>query len=177
MAADFSCFDVNVTTQAPPTDWLIKSSTTDANYGIRVVITSYGPSSSTAGGIAYINSFNWNSDTPCFVYNTSLLGISEAISHEVGHTLGLSHDGTASAGYYQGHGSGETGWASIMGVGYYQNVTTWDNGTFTGSTNTGTGANYSKGADDLAIITGINGFSYQADLEGNALGKLWATGV
>ncbi|MFZ9850864.1 MAG: bluetail domain-containing putative surface protein [Vulcanococcus sp.] len=177
VAADFSCFDVNVTTQAPPNDWLIKSSSTDANYGIRVVITSFGPSSSTAGGIAYINSFNWNSDTPCFVYNTSLLGVSEAISHEVGHSLGLSHDGTATASYYQGHGSGETGWAPIMGVGYYKSVTTWDNGTFTGSTNTGAAANYNKGADDLAIITGLNGFTYQADLEGNSLASATALSI
>ena len=27
--------------------------------------------------------------------------IAEAISHEAGHSLGLSHDGTASTGYYQ----------------------------------------------------------------------------
>ncbi|MFM2080116.1 MAG: hypothetical protein RLZZ219_798 [Cyanobacteriota bacterium] len=168
VAADFSCFDVNVTTQAPPSDWLIRSGSGDVTHGMRVVITSYGPSSSSAGGIAYIDSFNWASDTPCFVYNTTLVGISEAISHEVGHTLGLSHDGTASKGYYEGHGSGETGWAPIMGVGYYKNVSSWDNGTYTGSNNGGSGANYGKGSDDLAIITGINGFSYQADLEGDS---------
>ncbi len=132
VASDFAPFDVNVTTLAPPDDWLIKTiGANDPNDGIRVVMSSYGPSSTTAGGIAYINSFNWDSDTPCFVYNTSLVGVSEAVSHEVGHTLGLSHDGTLSgASYYSGHGSGENGWASIMGVGYYQNVTTWDNGTF-----------------------------------------------
>ncbi|MFM7169492.1 MAG: zinc-dependent metalloprotease family protein, partial [Cyanobium sp.] len=94
VANDFAPFDVNVTTLAPPDDWLIKSSANDPNYGTRVVITSYGPSSSTAGGIAYIDSFNWNSATPCFVYNTGVIGVSEAVSHEVGHTLGLSHDGT-----------------------------------------------------------------------------------
>jgi hypothetical protein len=125
-------------------------------------------SSSTAGGIAYIDSFNWSSDTPCFVYNTSLVGVSEAVSHEVGHTLGLSHDGTLSgASYYSGHGSGENGWASIMGVGYYQNVTTWDNGTFYNSNNGGSNANYNRGPDDLAVITGINGFGYVSDQEGN----------
>ena len=169
VAADFAPFDVNVTTLTPPDDWLIKSSTDDPNYGMRVVMTSYGPSSSTAGGIAYINSFNWNSDTPCFVYNTSLLGVSEAVSHEVGHTLGLSHDGTLSgSAYYSGHGSGETGWASIMGVGYYKNVTTWDNGTFYNSNNGSSSANYNRGADDLAIISGYNGFGYVADQEGNS---------
>ncbi|MFM9072716.1 MAG: zinc-dependent metalloprotease family protein, partial [Cyanobium sp.] len=170
ISADFAPFDVNVTTMAPPDDWLIKTNAVDPNYGIRVVMTSYGPSSSTAGGIAYIDSFNWGSDTPCFVYNTSLLGVTEAVSHEVGHTLGLSHDGTAVGGaaYYSGHGSGENGWASIMGVGYYQSVTQWDDGTFYDSNNGGTGANYNKGPDDLAIITSYNGFGYLPDQEGNS---------
>lgn len=169
VASDFAPFDVNVTTLAPPDDWLIKTiGANDPNYGIRVVMSSYGPSSTTAGGIAYINSFNWDSDTPCFVYNTSLVGVSEAVSHEVGHTLGLSHDGILSgASYYSGHGSGENGWASIMGVGYYQNVTTWDNGTFYNSNNGGSNANYNRGPDDLSIITGINGFGYVSDQEGN----------
>jgi len=172
VAADFACFDVNVTTQAPPVDWLLKSSDTDPYYGVRVVITNYGPSSGSAGGISYINSFNWDSDTPAFVYNTSLLGVSEAISHEVGHTLGLSHDGsfdgTTTVSYYQGHGSGENGWAPIMGVGYYKSVTTWDNGVYFLSNNTGSTANYNKGADDLAILSSNLGAAPQTDLEGNS---------
>lgn len=76
-----------------------------------------------------IGSFNWNSDTPTFVFDEQLGNgnekyTAEAISHKVGHTLGLSHDGriTPSEEYYGGHGSGDTGWASIMGVGYYQNL-------------------------------------------------------
>jgi hypothetical protein len=28
----------------------------------------------------------------------------EAVSHEVGHNMGLSHDGTATVGYYSGQG-------------------------------------------------------------------------
>ncbi|MFO0076733.1 MAG: bluetail domain-containing putative surface protein [Cyanobacteriota bacterium] len=172
VSADFSCFDVNVTTQAPPVDWLIKNNSTDPFYGVRVVITNYGPSSGSAGGIAYINSFSWDSDTPAFVYNTSLLGVSEAISHEVGHTLGLSHDGsfdgTTTVGYYQGHGSGENGWAPIMGVGYYKSVTTWDNGIYYISNNGGSTANYNKGADDLAILSSNLGVAPQQDQEGNS---------
>ena len=48
--------------------------------------------------------------------------IAEAISHEAGHNMGLSHDGNATTGYYSGQGSGATGWAPIMGVGYYQSL-------------------------------------------------------
>jgi hypothetical protein len=167
VAADFAPFDVDVTTQAPPTNWLMKSNRTDPNYGIRVVITSYGPSSSTAGGIAIVNSFNAGTDTPCFVYNKSLTGVAEAISHEVGHTLGLSHDGTSGSAYYYGNGSSETSWAPIMGVGYNKNVTTWDNGTYYGSNNGSASANYGRGPNDMSVIT-TNGFGYQLDQIGNA---------
>ena len=45
----------------------------------------------------------------------------EAASHEAGHNLGLSHDGTRKTGYYAGHGD----WAPIMGVGYYREVSQW----------------------------------------------------
>ncbi|MFZ9752387.1 MAG: zinc-dependent metalloprotease family protein [Cyanobium sp.] len=169
VAADYAPFQVDVTTQAPPTDWLMKSGSTDANYGMRVVITSFGPSSSTAGGIAKVNTFTASTDTPCFVYNKSLTGVAEAISHEVGHTLGLSHDGTSTGSYYYGHGSGETSWAPIMGVGYNKNVTQFDNGTYYGSNNRSSTANYGRGPNDLAVITGYNGFGYQPDLVGNGI--------
>jgi hypothetical protein len=166
VAADYAPFDVDVTTQAPPTDWLIKSNSTDPNYGIRAVITSYGPNN-TAGGVAYVNSFNAANDTPCFIYNKSLAGAAEAVSHEVGHSLGLSHDGTSRSTYYYGHGSGETSWAPIMGSSYTKNVTTWDNGTYFGSTNGAASANYGHGPNDMAVISTFNGFGYQLDQIGN----------
>jgi hypothetical protein len=169
VSADFAPFNVDVTTQAPPKDWLMRSGSTDPNYGMRVVITSFGPSSSTAGGIARVNTFTSSTDTPCFVYNKSLTGVAEAISHEVGHTLGLSHDGTSTGSYYYGHGSGETSWAPIMGVGYNKNVTQFDNGTYYGSNNKSSTANYGRGPDDLAVITSYNGFGYQPDLVGNGI--------
>ena len=86
----------------------------------------------------------------------------EAISHEVGHTLGLSHDGriTPSEGYYAGHGSGDTGWAPIMGVGYYQNLSQWSKGEYASANNT---------QDDLQIITTQNGFGYRTDDTGNTI--------
>ena len=170
VAADFTGLDINVTTQEPAADWLIKTNASDPNYGIRVVISNFGPSSKTSGGIAYINSFTWDSDTPAYVYNGSLSGVSEASSHEAGHSLGLTHDGisTPAATYYQGHGSGENGWAPIMGASYDQSVSTWDSGSYYRSNNTGPSANNGKGADDLAVIVANNGVSVLGDQEGNS---------
>ncbi|RYY57625.1 MAG: T9SS type A sorting domain-containing protein, partial [Chitinophagaceae bacterium] len=92
---------------------------------------------------------------------------SEATSHEAGHTLGLFHqadyDGSCNklSDYHWGKGTGEIGWAPIMGAGYSKNFTVWHNG-----------AN-SWGCDsyqnDLEIITsGANGFGYRNDDHANA---------
>jgi hypothetical protein len=123
-----------------------------------------------AGGVGYINSFSWGDNTPCFVFtallNYNTKNIAEGGSHEVGHTLGLSHQAAYDANcaktseYNFGTGNGETGWAPIMGAGYYQNFTVWHNGSDTyGCTNV---------QNDLRIITGTyNGFGYRADDHSN----------
>ncbi len=165
VAEDFIPFNVNVTTQDPGIEALRKFGTGDAQWGVRVVIGGDGAWYGSAGGVAYVGSFNWNSDTPTFVFEANLGNghekyTAEAISHEAGHTLGLSHDGTATLGYYEGHGAGETGWAPIMGVGYYKNLVQWSKGQYAGANQT---------QDDLAIITSNNGFGYRADDVGSAI--------
>ncbi len=175
VSEDFRPFNINVTTVDPGIEALRKTSNTDSQWGIRVVVTNEAsmvtdPAKRTGyGGIAYIDSFNWSSDTPAWVYTTGGKNVAEAASHEVGHSLGLSHDGlNTGAEYYSGHGSGETGWAPIMGAGYYQNVTHWDRGEYYNSNNGSSTANYNNGPDDLSIITTVNGFSYRADDRGNS---------
>lgn len=168
VAEDFMPFDVNVTTADPGYDALTKSGGGDSTWGVRIVIGGssgdwYGGS---AGGVARVGSFNYSTDTPAFVFEAQLGNghekyTAEAITHEAGHTLGLSHDGASGTSYYQGHGSGETGWAPIMGVGYYKNLTQWSRGEYSGATNT---------QDDLAIITGGNGFGYRVDDHGGTAG-------
>lgn len=157
VAEDYAPFDVDVTTQDPGSEALRRFGTGDINWGVRVCIggSSYDWYGAGAGGVAYVGSFSWNSDTPAFVF-TSQLGngnikyVAEAASHEAGHTLGLYHDGTLATatttaqGYYAGHGSGETAWAPIMGVGYYRNLTQWSKGEY---------ANADNKEDDLTIIS------------------------
>ena len=167
VAEDFRPFEVNVTTQDPGTEALRQFGAGDTQWGIRVVI---GGSSTdwysvyAAGGVAYLDSFNWDSDTPAFVFSDNLgkgheKYVAEAITHEVGHTLGLHHDG-ASGGteYYEGHGSGPTGWAPIMGNAYYLELTQWSKGEYPDANNL---------EDDLAIITTRNGFGYRPDDHGD----------
>ena len=169
VSEDFAPFQVNVTTVAPTIDDLRNTGGTDTKWGVRVVVTKDVAFNCGCGGIAYIDSFDWNSDTPVFVFNTSEIGVAEAASHEVGHSLGLSHDGTSTSSYYQGHGLGTdtSYWSPIMGVGYYVDVSQWDKGEYTGSNNAGASANYNKGPDDLYVITNYNGFGYKSDDHGN----------
>jgi hypothetical protein len=116
----------------------------------------------TAAGVAYFGSWNWGNDTVCWsVYNVGKAA-AEVGSHEVGHTLGLAHQGQTGGGeYYGGHGNGETGWAPIMGVGYYQPVSTWAKGEY---------ANANQGQDELnTVTTANNNVAYRNDDTGSTL--------
>jgi serralysin len=163
VSEDFSPFLVDVTTEEPGPEDLANTGGSDTRWGIRVVI---GPNTGwyrDVGGVAQLYSFAAARDIPCFVFSdafgTSFKSIAEAASHEVGHTLGLIHDGRPGVEYYVGHGSGKTGWAPIMGVGYYQSLSQWSRGDYEGANNK---------EDDLSIITGNNGFGYRNDDYGDA---------
>lgn len=164
IAEDYRPFNINVTTDS--TKFLAAS----LNRRMRVIFTVSSSWYGSAGGVAFVGSFTWSDNTPCFVFN-ALLGnnvknVSEAASHEAGHTLGLYHQANYDANcvklsdYHSGTGSGEIGWAPIMGVGYYRNFTLWNNGP-----NSYGCTNYQS---DLDVITGSNGFSYRTDDHTNA---------
>jgi autotransporter-associated beta strand protein len=162
VAEDFAMYDINVTTEDPGIEALRKTNSSDAVYGIRVCI---GGSSSDwysggAGGVAFVGSFDSSNDVPCWVFPKSLgnseKNIAEAASHEVGHSLGLSHDGIeGGTGYYSGHGN----WAPIMGVSYSKPISQWSKGEY---------ANPNNPQDDLAVML-TQGAVYRPDDHGGAV--------
>ena len=113
VSEDFAPFDVNVTTADPGVEALRRTSSNDSTYGQRIVVSPTNFVGATTLGIALVGVFDAVEDRPGFVFSSgvSLKTIAEAASHEAGHTLGLSHDATASSSYYFGHGA----WAPIMG--------------------------------------------------------------
>ncbi len=159
VAEDYRPFNINITTDST------KYNAAPAAQRMRVMITDSSAWYGSAGGVSYVGSFTWGDGTPAFVFSV-LLGlntkqISEAASHEAGHTLGLYHQSVYDVNcnklneYNYGQGSGEIGWAPIMGVGYYQNMTLWNNGP------NSYGCNSIQ--SDLGVITTGNGFTYRTD--------------
>ncbi|KNC54224.1 uncharacterized protein AMSG_10016 [Thecamonas trahens ATCC 50062] len=162
MAEDYAPFEITVTTIESVYNAVSESRR------VRCVFTITDAWYPNAGGVAYVGVFSRPSNNlqPSWVFTKRLSGGSskscgEAGSHEVGHNMGLSHDGTSSVGYYTGHGSGITGWGPIMGVGYYQDLIQWSRGEY---------ADANEQQDDLAIVGGSsNGFGFRADDHGDTL--------
>ncbi|MEO5945294.1 MAG: zinc-dependent metalloprotease family protein [Chitinophagaceae bacterium] len=164
IAEDYRPFNINVTTEEA------KYLAAAATKRMRVILTTSWEWYGSAGGVAFVGSFIWGDNTPCFVFssllNYNVKNISEAAAHEAGHTLGLYHQSTYDANcvkisdYNYGFGSGEIGWAPIMGVGYYKNNTTWFNGPNSYGCN-----NYQN---DLTVLLSNNGVTYRPDDFGEA---------
>jgi hypothetical protein len=168
IAEDYAPFNIDVTTERPATfttrtAMALITRNTDANGEANPF--------STAGGVAYLNVFGTSSYAkyrPAWIYHNNFGSnesyTAEAASHEIGHNLGLSHDGkTDGSEYYGGHGSGDISWGPLMGTGYNRNVSHWCKGEYYLANNT---------QDDLATIAGK--LSYRADDHGNTAGTATA---
>ena len=160
-----------MTTQDPGSDALTRSSAGDQTYGTRALITPnqvarQAVCGGSCGGVAYVGTFDAIVSSPEYVQPAWIFSqglgpnndkfMAEAVSHEVGHTLGLAHDGTSTLGYYTGQGS----WAPIMGVGYSKPITQWSRGEYADANNL---------QDDYAVMQ-ANGLVRRGDEAGGATG-------
>lgn len=177
VAEDYAPFNVNVTTDVTydqdnytgdknKVGWLLITPTTDKT-GVRCPHYGYG-------GVAYVNVFGrtdfFSRYQPAWVTPMGAANTAEAASHEMGHNMGLSHDGlTTGAAYYGGHAATTSApsWGPIMGTGYNRNVSQWSKSTEY--------YNGNQAQDDLTIIAGK--ITYRADDHGSTFGTAtpWLT--
>lgn len=131
---DFTQFDVNVTTNESVYNTYQRSNK------VLCAFAEFGLPGWK--GIAYVGSFgDGRASLVDIAINPSIndaVGDARTGSHEIGHTLGLSHDGGGGDPYYSGHGE----YVPIMGSGS-RPVSHWSMGEFK------TGNNHE---DDIAII-------------------------
>jgi hypothetical protein len=166
VSEDYRPFEVNITTDS--TKFLAAPLTRR----VRVIVTPTSAWYPGVGGVSYTGSFVWGDDVPAFVFSDKLSNnqkyIAECCSHESGHSLGLTHQSSYDANcaltqaYNTGSGSGETGWAPIMGNSYGKNMTGWNDGV--------TPYGCAVAQDNLATISAPgNGVPYRVDDFADAL--------
>lgn len=141
IAEDFATFNVNVTTDRAVFD------AAPTNRRCMAIFTPTKDAAPSAGGVAYLNSFGSAVNYMCWVYNRGSRNAGETGSHEVGHQLGLRHDGRNANDevYYRGHTHAATNvrWGAIMGASFGQRISHWSKGEYLDANRT---------EDDLAEI-------------------------
>ena len=171
VAEDYAPFDVDVTTADPGAAGLDRADGGDTSYGTMVLIGRSDDAftktcNAGCGGIAYIGTYNRIGSSyyqPAWVFtggvgNSNPKYIAEAASHEAGHNVGLSHDGTTGGdAYYRGAGA----WAPIMGAGYYLPLTTFSKGEYSGANNQ---------QDDFSVIANTGAPLRSDDFPDTAVG-------
>ncbi|MCU0431203.1 MAG: Ig-like domain-containing protein [Cytophagaceae bacterium] len=155
ISEDFRPFELNITTDS----MVYKNA--QPGHRMKVIFTTTNTAAPGSGGVAFIGSFNWTLENPCWVFNGGLKAGGETGSHEIGHTLFLLHDGRTLADgsheeYYSGHGE----WGPIMGASFWNPVTHWSNGTYKFANNQ---------EDDMSIISQLNGFGFRSDDHANTM--------
>lgn len=147
VAEDYAPFDVDITTEQPTS---FNATTGHAVITANVDANGLDMPSKASGGVSYVNVWGMPNYaaylSPAFIYYNQVGGadnVAEAVSHELGHNLGLAHDGSSLTNYYRGHGTGWISWAPIMGASYYSEVTQWSNGEY---------ADANQTQDDIALI-------------------------
>ncbi len=180
VAEDYAPFGIDVTTQDPGTAALARTSADDLSYGSRVAITTDLSLRSTisgcgggCAGVAYVGTYDSvvtgysEYYQPAFALaapSYSAADIAEIAAHEVGHNLGLRHDGEGSSAYYRDP-DGTRIWSPVMGAAYTP-LTQFSIGDYPGATQT---------QDDVAVI-GQHGPNLIGDDYGNGSATAYPIG-
>lgn len=162
---DFAPINVNVTLS----ESVFNSYPSDMRTRVIVSNESFTPSTT---GYARIGGFDNQTSSVCFINgfsnNNLAYKVAEVCSHEVGHSLGLRHDGAVGANatdYYRGHGTGtilSRLWGPLMGSTYSTDVSHFSNGDYLNPNNT---------EDDFTIMTSATyNLGYRTDLAGSEVG-------
>lgn len=174
ISENFAPYDVNVTTKIPDVSKIIRSSEDDIEYGIHVIFTSHeldGLEDCHCNGIATLSVFgNVEPDktpSPAFVnpkFGKDGFDVESPLAaawilahigtHEIGHTIGLRHDGKGNSEEYS---------SPIGPVSFFMGLTPkkskyarWSNGALANSVEDNAGAMV-NGEDDLTILANALG--------------------
>ncbi|MBB5786573.1 Ig-like domain-containing protein [Jiangella mangrovi] len=153
VAEDYAPFDVNVTTTDPGADALHKTSPDDDEYGMTAVVTDTTDIEPAvdASGRAWAGGFGNAFLSPAMIFapvarDSNAPDVGNVVSHEVGHTFGLNHDGIGDDEYYGDTQADPASlWGPIMGAPWSAPLSQWSPGDYAGASR--------PGEDDLAEIT------------------------
>lgn len=133
VASDFEPFEVNITTKLSVFNAASKTQRQ------QIIFTDFKSWYGSAGGVAKYGTFYSPSDVVCWVFQSEYRAAAKTASHELGHTIGLKHQGTSTSEYYGGHGD----WNAIMGNAV-KTMTQWSKGEYPDANNK---------SDELAAIS------------------------
>ncbi|MGC4017693.1 MAG: Calx-beta domain-containing protein [Luteolibacter sp.] len=156
VAEAYRAFDVNVTT-----DKTVFDSTPAGNRTWCLFNSEPSKFNSSAAGVGYVGVFGQPTYQPALAFTTGDYTIDSygtIAIHELGHNLGLNHDGKGTQEYYDGHQGARFSWGPWMGTPYYKFYRQFSIGDYAGATNH---------EDDLALIG--NYLPVVADEAGNTL--------
>jgi len=101
------------------------------NKRMRCVVTTSWEWYARVGGVSYINSFNWYTNEPCFVFsslvNFNQRTVADNIAHEVGHTFGNRHQSSYDENcvMISSYNYGTSISAPIMGASFNADTALW----------------------------------------------------